>query len=98
MHVTVFVRRTIQMKHSTELKIAKFKKRKLCLACGKPLGTGKVVRGCHEKCAHATYRAIERGETTDDEAVQEGFWLPHAKRGPKPKNAVTTRYRSRSAS
>lgn len=93
MQSVVFIKRLIQVKRSTQLKITKYAKRKLCLACDLPLGKSKVVRGDHEKCAHACYRAIERGETTDEDLVSDGVWLAQAKRGPKPRNAVTIRLR-----
>lgn len=89
MKVRVFVTRWIQMKRSAVARIAKCEKEGLCTACLQPLGESRVVRGCHEKCARATYRAIERGEMTDEQRVADGKWLEASQRGPKPSNPVT---------
>lgn len=89
MRVRVFVSQWIEMKRAAVLRIAKCEKECLCMACLKPLGESRVVRGCHEKCARATYRAIERGEMTDSERVAEGKWLEAGQRGPRPSNPVT---------
>lgn len=77
------------MKRSVVQRIAKCEKEGLCMACMGPLGDGRVVRGCHEKCSRATYRAIERGDFTDEDRVSQGKWLEAAQRGPKPSNPVT---------
>lgn len=90
MRVAVVSTAWIEMKRSVVQKIAKYKAKKICLACDKPILPGeKVLRGCHSRCTRATYRAIARGAFTDAERVAEGKWLPHGTKGPKPINAVT---------
>ena len=80
------------MKREVVLRINRYTKKRICLACDKPIEEGKkIVRGCHEGCARAMYRAIERKEITDADQVAEGRWLAKGKRGPKPTNAVTLR-------
>lgn len=59
-----------------------------CLDCGLPLGSAKVVRGCHESCHKRISRAIERGELTDDDAISKG-WLTPASGGGRPRRADT---------
>lgn len=77
------------MKRSVVQRIARCEKECLCMACLEPLGESRVVRGCHERCARATYRAIEHGSFTDEQRVSEGKWLEAGQRGPKPRNPVT---------
>ena len=77
------------MKRAAINRINKCEKEGLCLACLKPLDGTRVVRGCHERCARATYRAIERGEIDPDKWVADGKWLALGQRGPKPSNPVT---------
>jgi hypothetical protein len=79
----------VEMKRSVALRIAKLQAEGRCLACGEPLGNGKVVRGCHERCARATYRAIWKRKTTDAQRVEDGKWLPPAQAGRKPSNPVS---------
>lgn len=86
--------RWIEVDRKAKNRVARCLKHKLCCACLQPLGTGRVVRGCHEKCARATYRAIERGELTDADQVEAGEWLEHGTRGPKPSNPVTIKARA----
>jgi hypothetical protein len=88
--------RWIEVDQKGMKRVARCIKYKLCCACLKPLGDARVVRGCHEKCARATYRAIERGELSDSDQVEAGEWLPHGQRGPKPTNPVTIKARSAS--
>ncbi|MFN8742870.1 MAG: hypothetical protein ACK5YR_23315 [Pirellula sp.] len=90
MKVEVVLTTWVSMKKEIVLKIRRYSKKRLCLGCDKPISPEeKIVRGCHERCARATYRAIEKGLTTDSERVADGKWLAHAKRGPKPSNPVT---------
>ncbi len=77
------------MKRSVIQRIAKCEAEGLCMSCLKPIGESRVVRGCHERCARATYRAIKDGKLTDEQRVAEGKWLETAQRGPKPTNPVT---------
>lgn len=88
--------RWVEVDRKAELRVARCKRNKLCCTCLKPLGNGKVVRHCHEKCARATYRAIARGELTDAEQVEAGWWIEQGTRGPKPTNPVTIKARSAS--
>jgi hypothetical protein len=90
MQVRIFTSRFITMNRSVEQRIRKCQKHRLCMTCLKPIGVNeKSVRGCHAKCARATYRAIERGNYTDEDRVVEGKWLCPGKRGPKPTNVAT---------
>lgn len=51
----------------------------LCLTCNKPLGEGRIVRGCHNACYKAVYTMIDAGEFTSREAIEAGVIAP-----PKP--------------
>lgn len=86
--------RWVEVDRKAQLRVARCRKKGLCCACLKPLETSKVVRGCHEKCARATYRAIARGELTDSDQVEAGEWLEHSVRGSKPTNPVTIKARA----
>jgi hypothetical protein len=88
MRVKVNVVKWVIMDKQAKLRIAKCEKDGLCYACMKPL-YGRVVRKCHEKCMKATYRAIERGETTDEQRVSEGKLAAPQSGGCKPTNPVT---------
>lgn len=94
MRVRVLVARWVEVKKAAMDRIDKAQREGLCLACMEPLDETRVVRGCHERCARATYRAIERGDFTEDERVQQGKWLSTDK-GRKPSNPVTVEARSR---
>jgi hypothetical protein len=83
----------IEMKKNVAMLVAKLQAEGKCLACGLPLDGGKVVRGAHEKCAKATYRAIAAGKTTDAKRVEDGKWLPAENGGRKPSNPVTIELR-----
>lgn len=48
----------------------------------------KVTRGCCWRCVRRAYRAIERGEKTDRELVNEGVLDPLDRPGPKPRGGV----------
>lgn len=90
MRVAVVSTAWIEMKRSVVLRIAKYKAKRICLACDEPFKPNeKVIRGCHQRCARATYRAIARGDFTDAERVAEGKWLVQEPKGPKPTNPVT---------
>lgn len=89
MQVRIEIVKWIQMKKIAIQRLARCEKEGLCLACLKPIGSSRVVRGCHEKCARATYRAIGIGAFTDEERVANGKWLAKAKTGPKPSNPVS---------
>lgn len=88
MRVKIIVARWVVMDREAKLRINKCDKEGLCYACMKPL-YGRVVRKCHEKCARATYRAIARGDFTDNERVAEGKWAEADPGGRKPSNPVT---------
>jgi len=79
----------IEMKKSVAMRVAKLQAEGKCLACELPLGEGRVVRGCHEKCAKATYRAIFSKKTTDTKRIEDGKWLSAESGGRKPSNPVS---------
>jgi hypothetical protein len=89
MRVSVRSIEWVEITRIVRMAIARLQVEGKCLACCQPLGDGKVVRGCHEKCAKATYRAIAAGKTTDAKRVEEGKWLPAETGGRKPTNPVS---------
>lgn len=90
MRVRVLVEKWVIVKKSAVERLQKCQRERLCLACMQPLKEGeKPIRGCHSKCARATYRAISSGAFTDAQRVSEGKWLDRDRPGPKPTNPVT---------
>lgn len=81
------------MDRTARIRVNKCEKEGLCYACMKPL-SGRVVRKCHEACARATYRAIQRGECTDEQRIAEGKWSEASPGGRKPSNPVTIEVRA----
>lgn len=59
--------------------------RGICHACKKPLGRGKVIRGCHEACHQSMFREMKDGEITEQELIQSGRIGPKQKGGRKRK-------------
>lgn len=53
----------------------------LCCYCGEPHGDDKVYRGDHEKCYKKIQRLVSSKESTDEQAVRRGWWLPAEKGG-----------------
>lgn len=72
-----------------QARIRKATKERLCVACMEPLNGESPLRGCHERCYRATLRAIERGDTTEEDRMLEGKFLKRGKGGRKPSNPVT---------
>lgn len=70
-------------------RLIKAREQHLCVACMQPLDGDTPIRGCHVRCHRATLRAIERGETTEVERVNEGKLLPAKKGGRKRSNPVS---------
>ena len=89
MRVSVTRVEWIEVNREARKRIAKCEAEGLCCACLQPLDQTRVIRGCHYKCAKATYRAILAGKCTDEERVKEGKWLEHGKTGRKPSNPVS---------
>ncbi|AMV31273.1 hypothetical protein VN12_04085 [Pirellula sp. SH-Sr6A] len=90
MRIQTFVMGFVDMKRAAIQRVAKCQAEGLCLSCLEPLDPGKtVVRGCHMRCAKATYRMIADGRLTDEQQVQAGEWLPASKGGRKPTLAVS---------
>lgn len=90
MRVQVFSIGYVEMKRSAVQRVAKCQAEGLCCSCLEPLIPGeRVVRGCHVRCAKATYRAIEAGKLSDKEQVESGEWLPAGTGGRKPTIAVS---------
>lgn len=95
MRVQVFSIGFVEMKRSAVQRVAKCQAEGLCCSCLEPLvADAKVVRGCHERCAKATYRAIESGRLTDNGQVESGEWLPAESGGRKPTIAVSKKARA----
>jgi hypothetical protein len=88
MRVRVNVVKWVIMDRVARARVAKCDKEGLCYACMQPL-YGRVIRKCHAKCMKATQRAIERGETTDEERVAQGKLAAPQRGGRKPSNPVT---------
>lgn len=93
MKIQVWVPRFIEVNRTATQRIAKCEANNLCMACLEPLDATRTVRHCHERCARATYRAIVRGECTDEERVAEGKWQSPNEPGRKPSNPVTIELR-----
>ncbi len=70
-------------------RIALAERDKLCVACLKPLGASRVIRGCHESCWKATKRAVASGRFTEEQRIAEGKILPCATGGRAPSNPVS---------
>ena len=62
----------------TQEQVLEFVAKKICLKCGKPLGSKKPTRGIHERC----YQKLRRDEELDRAEVN-GRILPVGKPGPK---------------
>jgi hypothetical protein len=82
------------MKKSAVQRAAKCEREGLCCSCLEPLGDEKPIRGCHPRCAHATYRAIKSGLLTDAGQVAAGEWLPASSGGRPPSLAVSKKARA----
>jgi len=61
------------------------KREKTILARGRPKGVCRsphawprpeVARGVCQSCANAGYAKIRKGECTDEQLVDKGYWLP----------------------
>jgi hypothetical protein len=89
MQLMIKVLKIIHMKKSALDRLAKAEREKLCVACMKPLGESRVIRGCHESCWKATKRAVAAGKFTEEQRVQEGKMLPAASGGRNPVNPVS---------
>jgi hypothetical protein len=75
----------VTVKRDVQLRIAKCEAENLCYACKQPLIDGEVVvRHDHERCYRALKRAIDRGETTDEECVEKGLMASQGTPGRKP--------------
>lgn len=95
MRIQTFIQGFVDMKKSAVQRVAKCQREGLCCSCEQPLIPGeKVVRGCHLRCAKATYRAIESGRLTDDGQVSAGEWLPASPGGRPPSLAVSKKARA----
>lgn len=56
----------------------------LCTYCGEPHGSGRVIRGAHERCHKRINRAVNAFEHTDAQVVKRGWLLPKDFGGRKP--------------
>lgn len=89
MRVGIRETRWIEVKKAARERIAKAEAEHLCAACMQPLDNTRTIRGCHQRCHKATFRAIERGLTTEAQRVAEGKLLEAQDGGRKPNNPVT---------
>lgn len=81
--------RMVSLSNSARKRVEQADQERLCVACMKPLGAERGIRGCHGSCHHATLRAIETGKWTENQRVTAGKLLPKGRPGPKPSNPVT---------
>lgn len=88
MRVRTTILSWVEMKRRPLQRLAKCDREGLCPACLESLGDCRPIRGCHPKCAKATYRAIAAGTMTDEGQVACGEWKPRDG-GRKPSNPVT---------
>lgn len=58
----------------------------LCQWCNKPPHK-RIVRGVCESCRHQGKELVKAGLKTDQELIDEGFWLPKGKPGPRSRSA-----------
>lgn len=58
-----------------------FEKARLCLHCGKSLGSELVTRGCHRTCYSTLMQRISRGQATERDLLHEGRMQPAGKGG-----------------
>ena len=89
MQALVHSLRYVKVKKTAIERIAKAESEGLCLACLEPIGESRVVRMCHERCARATQRAIERGDFTEAERIASGKYGASSPGGRPPSNPVT---------
>ena len=93
MRVLFFEPRYVILKAAAKARRNKARQKKLCYACMKPLGEGRVKRHCHEKCYRATLRAIEKGHTTMSERIAAGKMAGDDERPTRPAtNPVTLEF------
>jgi predicted aldo/keto reductase-like oxidoreductase len=89
MRFLVKVAKYIQMDKAALDRISLAQKKNLCVACMKPVGNGRVIRGCHEACWKATKRAVAAGKFTEEERIAEGKILECLPGGRAPSNPVS---------
>ncbi len=69
----------MEMSEEVRQRLAKADSEGLCVACMEPLDKiGRVIRGCHERCSAAMWRAINAGTWTEQQRIDEGKLLPAA--------------------
>ena len=78
----------VRLKRGAIARIERCETEGLCVACLRPLGKSRVIRGCHESCRKLTQDRIEKGEWTEEGRIAEGKLLP-PKPGRRPSNPVT---------
>jgi len=93
MRIEVLIKGFVEMKKSALQRVARCQSEGLCLSCLESLGDCRPIRGCHPRCAHATYRAIRAGMLTDEDQVASGEWLPALPGGRPPEVAVSKKAR-----
>ena len=95
MRIQTLIQGFVDMKKSAMQRVAKCQREGLCCSCEQPLVSDeKIVRGCHVRCAKATYRAIDAGLLTDAGQVAAGEWLPASSGGRPPSLAVSKKARA----
>jgi hypothetical protein len=91
MRVRTIIFGWVEMNKQAMQRLAKCEREGLCPACLQKIEEGEVlVRGCHSKCAKATYRAIAEGKLTDEGQVACGEWKPRSG-GRRPSNPVSVK-------
>jgi hypothetical protein len=101
MRVQVLVRGFVEMNKEAMQRVARCEREGLCCSCLEPLDERtelakeaeeevRSIRGCHPRCAHATYRGIRAGKLTDEGQVASGEWLP-AESGGRPATLAATK-------
>jgi hypothetical protein len=89
MRVRIAIEGWVEVDRKAVQHIAKCQANSLCLACEQPLGAGRVVRGCHDRCIKATYRGIQSGKTTEQKRIEAGKLLPANPGGRPATNPVS---------
>lgn len=70
-------------------RLAKCKAKNLCVACYRPIGTSRVVRGCHEYCHRQTLKYIRDGKLNEADRIRNGRLLECDPGGRPVSNPVT---------
>lgn len=90
MRIAVVETRWIEVDDEAMKRIQKAKKNNLCVGCMQPLDPDKKpIRGMHFRCYQATLRAINAGEFTMKQRLEQGKILEKEPVGRKRSNPVS---------